>query len=184
MAPVETVDGCDDGAVRPQQDIEFRQIPVHDAGAQHAHHFHQQGCVVRARLLGRERHVVQPRGRIAVLIGHQLHQQDAVMEVDRLGHPHAGRREPVERIDLGALPGRLLRLAAEAGALGHRAGLPGVLDLAVLGVVDRLPKAALRGFLVDLGAERFAAAAHDEDRRLLAAHQLAHHRVDQALFDQ
>ena len=59
-----------------------------------------------------------------------------------------------------------------------------VLDLAVLGVVDRLAEAALVGFLVDLGAARLVAAAHHVDHRLLAAHQLAHDRVDQAFVDQ
>ena len=78
---------------------------------------------MRARLLGREVDVVQARRRIAFGVDDQLHQQHAIVEVERLGHAHAGGREPVERIDLGALPGRLLRLAAEARALGHRARL-------------------------------------------------------------
>ena len=90
----------------------------------------------------------------------------------------------MEGVDLGALPGRLLRLAAEARSLGHRPRLARVLDLAVLGVVDRLAKAPVRRFLVDLGADRLVAAANDVDRRFLAAHELAHHRIDQAFLEQ
>jgi hypothetical protein len=41
-----------------QQDVELRQIPVHNTGAQHAHHFREQGGVVQARVFGRELHVV------------------------------------------------------------------------------------------------------------------------------
>src|SRR5678816_4204146 len=90
----------------------------------------------------------------------------------------------MERVDLGALPGRLLRLPPETRSLGHGARLPAVLDLAVLGVVDGLSKAALVRFLVDLGAARLLAAVNDIDHRLLAAHQLAHDRVDQAFLEQ
>src|SRR6202030_1796220 len=73
---------------------------------------------------------------------------------------------------------------AEAGPLGHRAPLPGVLDLAVLGVVHGLPEAAPRRLLVDLGATRLATTAHHVYGRFLSAHQLPFDRVDQALLDQ
>ena len=140
--------------------------------------------MVRARLLGREVDVVEPRRGIAVLVGHEFHQQHAVEEVVRLGHAHAGRGQAVQRIDLGALPGRFCRLPAEARALGHGARLARVLDLAVLGVVDGLAEAALRGLLVDLGAARLFAAANHVNRGFLAAHQLAHDRIDQAFLEQ
>jgi hypothetical protein len=60
---------------------------------------------------------------VAVGVGHQFHQQHALKEVVGLGHPYAGIGQPVQRVDLGALPGRLLRLAAKARALGHGARL-------------------------------------------------------------
>jgi hypothetical protein len=82
------------------------------------------------------------------------------------------------------LPGRFLCFAAKAGALGHGACLAAVLDPAVLGVVDRLAKAAVGGFFINLGAQRLFAAAHHVDDRFLAAHQLAHHGVDEAFFNQ
>ena len=116
-------------------------------------------------------------------IGHQLHQQHAIVKVIRLRHTHAGCGQAVQRIDLGALPGGLLRLPAELAALGHGARLARVLDLAVFGVVHRLPEAAVGGFLVNLGAARLVAAAHHIDHGFLAAHELANHRVDQALFN-
>ena len=75
-----------------------------------------------ARLLGREGHVVQARGRVALRVGHQLHQQHAILKVIGLRHAHARSGQTVERIDLGALPGGFLFLATKAAALGHGAG--------------------------------------------------------------
>jgi len=46
-----------------------------------------------------------------------------------------------------------------------------------------LPKTALLRVLVDLGATRRFAAAHDIDCRLLAAHQLADDFVDKSFFE-
>ncbi len=106
------------------------------------------------------------------------------MKVVGLRHAHVRGRQAIEGIDLGVLPRALLRLPPEARALGHGAGLARVLGLAVLGVVDRLAEAALVGFLVDLGAARVVAAAHHEDHRFLAAHELAHDGIDHAVFDQ
>jgi hypothetical protein len=157
---------------------------MHHARAQHAHHLDQQGGVVSVRIFGGELNVVQAGRGIAIRVGHQFHQQHAFKEVERLGHAHARVGQAVERIDLGALPRRFLRLAAKLGALGHGAGLAGVFDLAVLGVVHRLAKAAVRGLFVDLRAARFVADAHDEHLGFLATHQLANHGVDQAFFNQ
>ena len=174
----------DHRAVGADQDVELRQVTVHHPRAQHAHHLADQGGMVGARQLRREAQVVQARRGVAVGVAHQFHQQHALVEVVGLGHPHAGRGQAVERIHLGALPGRLHGLPAELGAFGHGAGLAAVLGLAVLGVVHRLAEAAVGGGLVDLGAAGFFAAAHHEDHRLLAAHQLALHRVDQAFVEQ
>src|SRR6185369_3856897 len=69
-------------------------------------------------------------------------------------------------------------------ALGHGAGLACVLDLAVLGVGRRLTEATLRRLLVDLGAARLVAAAHDIGHSFLAAHELANERIDQAFVNE
>ncbi len=99
-------------------------------------------------------------------------------------HAHARRRQPVERVDLGALPSCFGGLPAELGALGHRALQPRILHLAVLGVVDGLAETALGRFLVDLGAARLDPAAHHVDHGLLAAHELPNHAVDQSFVDE
>jgi hypothetical protein len=75
-----------------------------------------------AGLLGREGHIVQAGGGVAMRVGHQLHQQHAFVEVEGFGHPHTGIGQAVQRVHLGALPGGLLLLAAKLGALGHGAG--------------------------------------------------------------
>jgi len=45
-------------------------------------------------------------------------------------------------------------------------------------------EAALLGFLIDLGAQRLAAAGDDVDRGFLAALQPPDDRLDQAILDQ
>ena len=77
-----------------------------------------------------------------------------------------------------------LHLAAIARAFFHRTRLPRVLDLAAFEIGRRLAETALLRVLVDLRATRRIAAAHDIDRRLLAAHQLADDLVDQPFLEQ
>ena len=143
---------------------------MHHASAQHAHHFQQQRGVMLACIKRGKHHIVQTRGCIAMRIGHQFHQQHAVAKVVRLGYPHTGCGQPVQRVDFRALPGLFLRLPAKLGALGHGARLAGVFDLAVFGVVHRLAKAALGGLLVDLGAAGVIADLHHIHGGLFAAH--------------
>jgi len=52
---------------------------MHHARTQHAHHLGHQRGVVATGCFGGEGHVVQARGGIAVSVGHQLHQQHAVV---------------------------------------------------------------------------------------------------------
>ena len=157
---------------------------MHHTRTQHAHHLGHHRGVVGARVFGRKAHIVQARGGIAVGVGHQLHQQHAVVKVVRLRHTHASGGQAVERIDLGALPGGFLFLPAKLAALGHGTGRARVLDLAVFGVIDGLAKAAVVRFFVDLGAAGFVTAAHHVDHGLLAAHELPDHGVDQAFLDE
>ena len=174
----------DDRTVFGKQDVEFGQVAMDHPGAQHADDFGGQAGMVPARLFGCEINVVQARGGVAVRVGHQFHQQHAIAEVVRLGHAHTGVGQFVQGIDLGALPSGFAGLPAELRSLGHGAGLPAVLDLAVFGVIDRLAKAALVSLLVDLGAARFIAAANHIHHRFLAAHELADDGIDQALFNE
>ena len=184
----------DDGAIRifcaiharqvRQQDVELRQIAVHHTRTQHAHHLGHQGGMVCAGVFGRKAHIVQARGGVTVGIGHQLHQQHAVVKVIGLRHAHASGGQAVERIDLGALPGGFLFLAAKLAALGHGAGRARVFDLAVFGVINGLAEAAVVGLFVDLGAARFVATTHHVDHGFLATHELADHGVDQAFLNE
>ncbi len=137
-----------------------------------------------ARGLGCVQHVVQARCGLAFGVGHQLHQQHPLEEIEGPGHTNPGGGQAEQRVDLGALPGGLLLLAAVAGALGHGTCLAAVLHAAVLGVVHRLPKAALGGRLVDLRGAGFATRPHHVDLGLLAALELPQHAVDQAFVDE
>ena len=56
------------------------------------------------------------------------------------------------------------------GSLGHGAAPAAVTHVAAFPVLHRFFEAALRGVFIHLGAADFGAAAHDEDRRFLAAH--------------
>ena len=174
----------DHRAIAADQDVVFAQIAMHDAGAKHAHHLDDQAVMEGSRQLRRELQVTESGRRVALVVGDELHQQHAFVEVVGLGHAHAGGGQAVERIHFGALPGSLLSLPPEPCAFGHGAGLPAVLGLAVLRIVHGLTKAALVGLLVDLGAARFIPTAHHEDRGFLPAHQLAHHAIDEPIFDQ
>jgi len=78
---------------------------MHQAGTQHQHDLGDQERVVLARLVRLQHHVVQARRRIAVLVGHQLHQQHAFKEVIRLGHANARAGQAEQRRDFGVLPG-------------------------------------------------------------------------------
>ena len=106
------------------------------------------------------------------------------MKIVRCRHAHPGRCKPSQRVALGMLPRRLLLLPAITRALGHRARLATVLDLAPLGVVHRLVETALVGFLVHLGATNLLTTLHDIDHGFLATHELAVDMVNQAVNDQ
>ena len=164
----------DDRTVSCHQDVEFGKVAVDDPGREHAHELLKQHSVMCARGLLGQQDIVEPRRGFAVLIGHQFHQQDAVEEVERLRHTDTGRRQSVQRIDLVTLPRCFGRLTAKTGALGHRPSLARVLGLAIFGVVDRLPEAAVDRFFVDFRAAHVVSATNDVDSRFLAAHQLAY----------
>jgi hypothetical protein len=156
---------------------------VHDAGIQHANDFADETAMQVDRHLRRDLYVIQARRGVALVVGDELHQQHAGVEIVGAGHPHSGGGETKERAHFRALPRLLLRLAPEARALRDGARLAAVLGLAVLGVVDGLAETALVGFFVDLGTSRLRAAAHHKDHRLLAAHELTHDRVDHTVVD-
>ncbi|MNR59264.1 hypothetical protein D3C85_1804820 [compost metagenome] len=86
---------------------------MHQTGTQHQHDLPDHELVILASLLGLEHYVVEPWRRVAELIGHQLHQQHAFEEVERLGHPHTGIGQAKQRGHLGVLPGILGFLAAK-----------------------------------------------------------------------
>ena len=135
------------------------------------------------RDLRRQLYVIQARRGVALVVGDELHQQHAGVEIVGAGHAHTRGGKTKERAHFRALPRLLLRLAPEARALRNGARLAAVLSLAVLGVVDGLAETALVGFLVDLGTSRLRAATDHEDHRFLAAHELTHDRVHHAVVD-
>ncbi len=174
----------DHRTVRREQDVVFGQVAVNHAGAQHAHHLvEQQRMQFECACFGHF-HIVQTRRDVAVRIGHQFHQQDAVRADEGLRHAHAGVGELEQRIDFRVLPRLFLHFAAIAAAFFHRALLAAVLDLATLLIGRGLAETALFGVFIDLRAARGLAAADHVDGGFLAAHQLRDDFVDQALFDE
>ena len=160
----------DDRALGADQNVVFGEVAVDDPGAEHAHHLAEQPGMEFQGLLDGQFDVIEPRRRMAVCIGHQVHQQHALVAEVGLRDLDSGGGEAIQGIDLGALPGFFLHLAAVARALRHGPRLTAVLGLAAFLVGHALAKTALRGVLVHLGAADFLAAAHDIDGRLLAAH--------------
>ncbi|MCY1554427.1 hypothetical protein D9M68_909990 [compost metagenome] len=144
---------------------------MHHSGAQHQHDLANDEGVERAGILRFEVNVVQARGRITIGIGDQLHQEHAVLEVVRLGHPHTGRGQAEQGRHFGVLPGIFGFFAAVLAALGHGPGVTAVAYLAALLVFGGLAETALVGFFIDLGAAYLAATAHHVHSGFLATHQ-------------
>ena len=170
--------------VRAKQHVELRQVAVHQPGTQHQHDLANDEGMVRPGFLGFEVYVVQARGRVTVGIGHQLHQQHAVLKIVGPGNPHASAGQAEQRRHFGVLPGVFGFLAAVLAALGHGPGLTAVANLAALLVLGSLAETALVGFFINLGAAHLAATAHHIHGGFLATHQRPQYFVDQAVFDQ
>ena len=154
------------------------------AGAQHAHHLIDKQFVEGQRLAFIQLDIVEPGRRIAVGVGHHVHQQHTFVADIRLRHADTGRGEPVQRIDFGTLPDLFLHFPAVATALFHRPGLTAVLYFPAFLIRRALFEAALVRVLVHLGATHRVTTAHNVDSRFLAAHQLSQHFVDETFFDQ
>ena len=102
----------DDRPFGADQHIEFRQIAVNHAGAQHQHHFLHQRRMIEARFFFGEFDVVHARRGLPRGVGHQFHQQHALVKIVGLGHTHAGAGQDHR------IAGDVV--IAPVGALGHR----------------------------------------------------------------
>ena len=151
---------------------------------QHQHNLLDQELVVLAGLIRLQHHVIEARSSIAVLIRHQLHQQHAFEEVERLGNPHTRTGQAKQRRDLSILPGIFGFFTTELRAFGHRPGLTAVANLATLLIFGGLAETSFVGLLVNLGASQLIAAADYVHSCFLATHEWAQHLVDQTVFDQ
>jgi hypothetical protein len=81
----------DDRPFGAHEDVEVREIAVHDAGSEHAKNFANQSLVHRPRALGLEHQVGEAWRRVAIGVGDKLHDEHAVDEMLRHGHAHPGR---------------------------------------------------------------------------------------------
>ncbi len=169
---------------RRQQHVELGQVTVHQTGTQHQHDLLDQERVILARLIRLQHHVVQTRGGIAIFVSHQLHEQHAFEEVERLGHTNASAGQTKQCRNFGVLPRVFGFLAPELRALGHRTGLPAVAYLATFLILGRLTETAFVSLLVNLGTPQLIATAHHINSCLFTTHERAQHLVDQTVFDQ
>ena len=99
-------------------------------------------------------------------------------------YSHSGCPQFIQGIHLGVLPGRFLFFATKTRAFFHGARFAAIFFTATFSVVDRLMKAALIDFLVNLRATDLVAALDDIHGGFLAAHQLANNSVNNAILDQ
>jgi hypothetical protein len=174
----------DDGPVRAEQHVEVREIAVHDASAQHAHHVLDQSLVDGLGLGGSEIDLAEPRRWIPVRITDQLHDEHAVDEVIGRWHAHACRAQPIDHVDLGRAPGGFVLAATVLRALVDGALVAAVANLATLRVVRAMLEGPVVRFLVDLGDTVDSTRDDEIDLRFFAAHQWAHHSFDDALVHQ
>ena len=153
-------------------------------GTEHPHHIADHLVVIDDRLLGGECHIVEARRDIAILIGDKFHQEDTIEADIGLRHPHTGRRQLEQGVDLGVLPHLFMLLAAVLGALLHSASAAAVTHLTPLLIDHGLLEAALGRLFIDFGAADLVATAHHIDVGLFAAHQPADDLIDQAVINQ
>src|SRR5688500_3396880 len=106
------------------------------------------------------------------------------MEVVRPGHADTRRRQSVQGVYLGILPGLFLRFAPIACTLFHGTRATAVFYLTAFRVVHALAKTALMGFFVNFRATYLFSAAHHINRGFLATHQLTDDLINQAILNQ
>ena len=114
--------------------------------------------------------VIEPGRGIAVRVGDEFHQQDAIGTDKGRGHANARVRQPEQGIDFRSLPELFLYFTTVAAALFHGALLTAILHLAPFHIACGLPEAALLDVLVDLCATDFTTTANDIDGGFFAAH--------------
>jgi hypothetical protein len=157
---------------------------MNEVAAEDLHRLLPQIPVELRGKLRREQRVHQARRGLALGVHHQLHQQHALVEHHRRGHPHPSRMQLRERLGLGRLPGLLLGLLTEAAALLHgppRAAVPDEAPFLVAGVVLEV---ALGALLVDLRRYVLPAVRGDVDVRLLAALEAGDDLINHAIREE
>ena len=169
---------------RAEQHVVFGEVAVNQTGAEHAHDLLDHEPVPLAGLLRGQLDVTDLGSGIPVLILHQFHQQNTVIDAVRFRHAHAGCGQVVQSIHLCALPLRFLHLAAMTAALAGSPRIAAAASLAAFRVVGGLLETTVLRVLVDLCAADLVTAGHHVDRRFLAALKLADDRVHQAVLDQ
>ena len=183
-----SVDGLgkinDDRAVHVHQHVEVGQVAVHDSGAEHADDFSKKTRVNALRFLAGELELVEARRRSAIGPFDELHDEDAVYEMERFGHAHTGRFQAINHIDFGRAPARFFLLATVFGPFVDGALVAARANFAPFGVLRTILKAAILRFFVDFGDVVFAIARDPEHLRFFATLQRAHDLVDHALFEQ
>ena len=157
---------------------------MHHAGAQHLYGRADEPVVHRPCARRVERKIAEPRRGMSVGVGDELHEEDALDEV--VGHRDADTRgvEPMDHVDLGRAPRRLVLLSTVLRPVGDGALVARVPDLAALGILGAMLEGAVLRVLVDLG-DRVSAAGDDQvDVRFFSAHERAHDLIEDAVVEE
>src|ERR1700722_4375976 len=158
----------DHGALCAHQHVELREVTMDEADAEHEHDLPDEKGVEFARRVWREVELAKARRRVARSVGDQLHDEGIVEVAVGLRYAHARGDEPIQRVDLGVLPGSLLFPATKARALVHRPCLTTAAYLAALLVDRALLEAALAHVTIELGAAQLRPRTDDIDGGFLA----------------
>lgn len=173
-----------DGPLVGHQDVELRKISVDHTSAEHADDFSNQRPIDAECLVRFEDEIPETWRGFAPGIANELHHEDALDEVDRLGNPDTGFPESMDRIDLGTPPGRLVPLAAMSTALQDGALVPGIAAPPTFRVFGTVSERPLVRRLVDLRDAFGPPRTDHEDLGLLAAHERPDDFLDDAMLDQ
>jgi hypothetical protein len=185
-AGVDDLGQVDEGrAVAGDEDVVGGEVAVDAARAQQQPHLSVDFAVEQRGDVGRQLEVGEAGRGGAVVVDEELHEQDVLVQEDRLGDADAGVEGIGEGLVLHVAPGTLDELTAVGRTLAHGPLVAAVACLvAALDVVGGGLEGAVLAVLVDLGGDEFAPALDDPDRGLLAGHEAGTDVVDDTVVEE
>ena len=141
----------DDRAVGADEDVEVREVAVHDARRRASGRTSRsKRSYIACAPSGSNARSREPRSRVALGVGDELHDEDAVDEMLRHRNAHPRRVEAMNHVDFGRPPRGLVLRATVLRPFLDGSLVARVPDLAPLGVLGAMLERAVLSLFVDL----------------------------------